>query len=151
MQPAIINGATEAPGQPKGWDSERSGAVSALFIRREVDGGVPWMRSAWDAEQKEIGLLLAGAKVVLGVAGVQHPVVNMRVAELPDDFEPVITARRYKCPNRGAVARVEGIFALPPDGLRVWSECPIVSTFADAFAAAMAECEKFARDAGVRL
>ncbi len=147
MNPAIIANHnvrfTAPPGRPD---------VVTLFVRSEVVGGIQMLRSAWSVEQAEAGLLLAGAKVLLGIGAEVHPVVNLTVADLPEDFEPVITARRYHCADRGMVARVEGVFPCPPFGLKVWAERPIEEgKFSAAFAEAMEGVETMARETGIKL
>lgn len=146
MQPAIIKGHTRQYTAPVGRPE-----VATLFVREEVVDGHPVIRSAWDAEQKEVGLLLAGAKVVLGIVAEVHPVVNLGVTDLPDDFDPVFTARRFRCPTRGNVARVEALVCAPPEHIRFWAEEPIVVGFGDAFASAIASIEARAREKGIRI
>lgn len=151
MQPAVISNHTHQPGKPEDWNEKEHGHVAALCIRAEVVSGVPFMRSAWETEPNEAAMLFAGAKVHLGVAGTQHPVVNLSVRDLPDDFDPVVTARRFHCPQRGLVARVEALFPHPPGGLRVFAERAVVSGFTDAFASALEAIEKLAKERGINL
>lgn len=146
MQPAIISGHTHrftAPAdQPE---------VRTLFVRADRVEGLQMLRSAWEVEQSEVGLLLAGAKVHLGINAQVHPVVRLDVADLPDDIEPVFTARRFACPDRGHVLRVEAIVAAKPLPIRVWSERPIVGGMGPAFLEAVEEIEATCRGKGIEL
>lgn len=146
MHPAIIKGHTHRFTAPEGRPE-----VVTLFVREDNEDGFQMLRSAWEAEQAEVGMLLAGAKLHLGMAVAVHPVVNLMVADLPEDFDPVFTARSFRCSKRGAVLRVEAFIPRSPNGLRIWVEQPIVAGFAAAFAASVAEIEKKAREAGVTL
>lgn len=93
MEPVRIPGALPKPlGAPDDW-TEENGKCRGLFIRPQMINGVHFMQSAWEASPEEAGLLLAGGKMVLGISGVQHPVVQLGVAELPEEFPPVVTAR----------------------------------------------------------
>lgn len=146
MQPAIINGHNLRMTAPDGHPD-----VQTLFVRQEVEAGVAMLRSAWECEQGEIGLLLAGAKVLLGIAVPIHPVVRIDVADLPEEFEPVFTARRYQHHEKGWVARIEAVVPSPPHGLRLWVERPIVAGFPAAFEAGMEAIVQLAREKGVNL
>jgi hypothetical protein len=150
VQKAIIRDGVPI-GAPKDWDPTVHGQCEALFVRAEVVNGLPRLLSAWEVEQHEAALLLAGAKVHLGIVSASHPPVNLSVSDLPESFEPVVTARRFHCPVRGQVARVEALFALAPAGLRIFAERPIVAGFAVAFASALEAVEKLAKERGCDL
>lgn len=151
MRAAVIAGFTACPGAPAGWDPAQQGHCQALPIREDVVNGVTFMRSAWETEAHEAALLFAGAKIHLGVSAAVHPVVNLAVRDLPDDFEPVVTARRFRCPIRGQCVRVEALFPKPPEGLRIFAERAVVSGFTDAFASALTAIETLARERGCAL
>lgn len=78
--------------------------------------GIPFMRSAWEAEADEALCLAAGASLVLGIAGVidpprySHPVVNITIDGLPDEFQPPVLARRIPMLNGAPAAQVDMIF-----------------------------------------
>lgn len=118
MNPVRIEGATIALGAPDVWDEEQHGRCSTLWVRSEVDGGLPFLRSAWEVSPSEVGLLLAGAKVHLGVCAKAHPVVNLGLGPIPEDFEPPLIVERTV--HHGAAAiRVSMFF---PNAQRVWAE-----------------------------
>jgi hypothetical protein len=146
MQPAIIQGHNRTFSAPSG-----CGGVGTLFVRAETDDGLYLLRSAWEAEQGEVGFLLAGAKLHLGINAQIHPIVNLRVSDLPEDFQPVMTARRLNCPARGPIARVEAIIPHPPHGLRIWVERPILDGFAAAFVEGVVAIVEQARERGFDL
>ncbi|APR52004.1 hypothetical protein CA223_06740 [Sphingomonas koreensis] len=118
MNPARIAGANAELGAPQKWSAEEHGHCANLWVRREVEDGMPWMRSAWEATPNEVGLLLAGAKLELGILGQTHPVVNLGVGPLPDDFAPPMIVERTVHQGASAV-RVSMFFA---NGRRVWAE-----------------------------
>lgn len=118
MTPARIVGANVELGAPQKWSAEEHGHCSSLWVRREVDSGMTWMRSAWEVASDEVGLLLAGAKLELGVLGASHPVVNLGPGPLPEDFEPPMIVERIVHQGSAAV-RVSMFF---PTGRRVWAE-----------------------------
>ena len=121
MRPTRIANHTHAFSPPKDWDAETAGHCGTLFARAEVVDGVAYMRSAWETEHHEAGLFLAGAKMVLGIAGQGHPVVHIALAQLPEDFEPVLTARHIIGPSGQRAVRVEMTFA-HDGGRRAFSE-----------------------------
>jgi hypothetical protein len=115
MRPVRISGADDQPlGAPADWNEEKHGPIRGLFVRREHVNGINFMRSAWEADDCDVMRLYAGARLTLGVAGVAHPVVNLGTDDLPDDFEPVILARRYTEPNGDPAVRVDMLY--PKDG-----------------------------------
>lgn len=147
MQPTRISGSDARPlGAPQDWNEAEHGHCGGLFVRRELIDGLPYMRSAWEVTPQEAGLLLAGARLTLGVSGHQHPVVQMGVAELPPDFEPVVYARRFTDPKGTAMVRVEMTF--PPDGRRGYSSVPVLGRLCDAVAAGVEHIENMARKEG---
>lgn len=112
MRPIKISGADEKPlGAPPDWKPDEAGHCSALFVRREQSGGMPMMRSAWEVDDNEAIMLFAGGRLTLGVAGTCHPVVQLGVADLPDDFEPVVHARRFTAPDGRPCVRVDMLFS----------------------------------------
>ena len=111
MRPTRISGAEPRPlDAPPDWKPDEDGHCTALFVRRETSGGLPIMRSAWEVDDSEALMLFAGARLTLGVAGTCHPVVQLGVADLPDDFEPIVQARRFNAPDGRACVRVEMLF-----------------------------------------
>lgn len=111
MKPVRIAGALEKPlNAPPDWDREENGLCGALFIRPETIEGVPFMRSAWEADPEEALLLLGGAKVILGISGNRHPVGNLAIDQLPEDFQPVMTARPFAALDGTQAIRVEMLF-----------------------------------------
>lgn len=148
MRAARISGAEAKPlGAPDNWTEETHGHCQALFIRREEISGVHFMRSAWDAEANEAHLMLAGAKLVLGVAGHAHPVVHMTVGDLPSDFEPVMTARRFSDLHGKAMVRVEILYP-HAGGRRGFCEIEVEHSLAEAVAVGIVRVETLAREKG---
>jgi hypothetical protein len=110
MKPVRIVGALPDPlNAPADW-TEDNGRCGRLFIRVDIEQGVPFMKSAWEAEPEDALLLLGGAKVILGISGNRHPVVNLGVAQLPEDFAPVVTARQFAALDGTAAIRVDMLF-----------------------------------------
>ncbi|MBS67228.1 MAG: hypothetical protein CMK98_02945 [Pseudomonas sp.] len=148
MRAVRIAGADPKPlGAPPDWNERSDGHCSALFVRREQIGGVGYMRSAWEVEASEAAFLLAGAKLTLGIAGEQHPVVQLGVDALPPDFEPIVTARRYTDATGAACVYVEMLFP-HEGGQRAYSKVQIAHTFADAVALGVKQIEDYARAHG---
>ena len=117
MKPVVIEGSTHALGAPQQWDQEKNGRCSVLHIRAEVIQGIGFLRSAWEVEGREAGALLAGARLVLGIAGmpngdnqIAHPVVHLDMTEVPDDVPPTLTARQFAHPDGSPALHVEMIF-----------------------------------------
>lgn len=90
MTPDVIEGGRPI-GKPKDWDEARDGKCSALHVRFDHHPGGTFMTSAWRPEADEIGWMLAGANIHLGISAPRHPVVNLGVAAPPSDGEPVWT------------------------------------------------------------
>lgn len=148
MRPARIIGADPQPiGAPADWREEEHGHCGALFVRRDVENGVPFMRSAWEVEAAEAAMLFAGARLTLGVAGVQHPVVQLQVADLPPDFEPILTARRFTDLKGNPAVRVEMLFPCA-GGRRVFCEVAVTDRLAFAVADGIERIEQLARHEG---
>ena len=148
MRPARISGADPTPlGAPADWNEEQHGHCGALFVRREQIAGVAYMRSAWEVEASEAALMLAGAKLTLGVAGHCHPVVQLGVADLPADFEPVVHARRFTHADGRPCVRVEMLFP-HAGGRRGFIEVHVDGTLADAVSHGISRVEQLARREG---
>lgn len=147
MRTVRIDGADEKPlGAPEDWRPDQ-GHCGALFIRREVVDGSHFMSSAWVADPNEAARAYAGAPVILGVQGVEHPVVNMHVGALPPDFDPVLHARRFHGPDGRPMVRVEIIFP-HQGGRRGYVTEHVDGTLAVAVAAAITKIEQLARREG---
>lgn len=148
MRATRIEGADPRPlGAPADWNEETHGHCGALFIRREVHSGVPYMRSAWEVESNEAALLFAGARLTLGIQGQMHPVVQLGVSDLPPDFEPVMTARRFTATDGRPCVRVEMLFP-HGGGRRGFCEEHVDGTLADAVSSAIIRIEALARREG---
>lgn len=83
MIPARISGCTRVLGAPAGWTPETSGPCCGLPIRDEINSDQNVMISAWEPTPSEIAALVAGAKVMLRVAGTGHPPVMLWTGEPP--------------------------------------------------------------------
>ncbi len=117
MKPAVIEGSTHALGAPQNWDQEDNGRCAVLHVKAEVIQGIGFLRSAWEPDDTDPGLLLAGARMVLGIAGVPngdnqiaHPVVHLAITDVPEDVPPTLTARQFAQPDGTQALAVEMIF-----------------------------------------
>ena len=117
MKPAVIEGSTHALGVPQKWDQEKNGRCAVLHVKAEVIQGIGFLRSAWEPEEADPGLLLAGARMVLGIAGapnehnqIAHPVVHLDMTDVPEDVPPTLTARQFAQPDGSQALHVEMIF-----------------------------------------
>jgi hypothetical protein len=141
-----IEGADPVPiGAPPDWNPETHGRCSALFVRHEVLGGIPWMRSAHEVETREALEFFAGAPLYLGVSAPQHPVIQFSVGPLPPAFDPVATVRRYRDDHGREVVRAEMLW---PGGHAAFAEAYITRSFPGAVATCMEKLEEIARANG---
>jgi hypothetical protein len=141
MRPAVIEGFTHALGVPAQWDQEKNGRCAVLHIRAEVIQGIGFLRSAWETDEADPGLLLAGARMVLGIAGmptsdnqIAHPVVHLDMTDVPEDVPPTLTARQFAQADGTQALHVEMIFGRNQRGV-----CTVgmnASTMAEAIALA---------------
>lgn len=153
MQPVRIANSLPKPlGAPEDWDPEKHGHCGGLFVRIDNDrgNGLTFIRSAWEPDDREACLLLAGGKVILGVSGTCQPVVSLQVAQVPEDFDPVVTARRIVTPTGYRRVRVEMLYPNRKEARRAFAEIPIEDgvSFAASTAEGIAECEALARQDG---
>lgn len=117
MKPAVIENSTHSLGAPQSWDQEANGRCGVLHVKAEVIDGIGFLRSAWEPEEPDPGLLLAGARMVLGIAGrpnehgqIAHPVVHLALTDVPEDVPPTLTARQFAEPDGSQALHVEMIF-----------------------------------------
>jgi hypothetical protein len=95
MRPARIENHTSCIGKPANWDElSPDRDCGALFVRKEVEHGIQFLKSAWEPSTAEIGMMLSGSMIVLGVSSPEHPVINMSVLPQPDEFTPPYVVRR---------------------------------------------------------
>ena len=119
MRAAVIERHSPNPlAAPEGWNEERDGKCTALFVRPEEIDGTHFLRSAWEADPSEAIQLLGGGKMILGISGYQHPVVHLCVDQVPEDFAPVVTARQYTTLQNVPAVHVEMMFSTT-DGARI--------------------------------
>lgn len=149
MNPVIIPDATSVLPAPANWDSESNGRCGALHVRSEVIDGVQFLHSAWEPNTDEIGAMLVGAKVLLGVTPVRtgessysHPVVHLGTLETPAEAPPAITIRQFATLAGEPCIRVE-MFC--PKGKTFLDVAMANETLASATAFGVAECEARAR------
>lgn len=150
MRPTVIEGHSPKPlAAPDGWDEERDGKCTALFVRPQVMGGVHFLRSAWEADPSEALQLLGGGKLILGIGGHCHPVVNLCVDQVPDTFAPVMTARQFVTMGGKPAIHVEMMFSTP-DGPRIGKVDVHLQdvSYAVAVITGIEELEAFARSQG---
>lgn len=149
MRTVRIEGADPKPlGAPRDWDPDRHGHCGGLFIRREIMGGLHYMRSAWELDTTEALLQLGGGKLVLGIAGHEHPVVHLAAEAPPEDAEPVYASRRIITPAGRAGARVDAIYP-HGGGRRCYCEAVLNDdSFAAVVAACIERCDDLARAEG---
>lgn len=117
MKPAVIEGSTHALGAPQKWDQDANGRCAVLHVKAEVIQGIGFLRSAWEQDEGDAGLLLAGARMVLGIAGspdqnnqIAHPVVHLALTDVPEDIAPSLTARQFAQADGSPALHVEMIF-----------------------------------------
>lgn len=145
-----ISGAGDKPlAAPPDWDQASNGRCGALFIRRETIEGVEFMRSAWQFEQAEAALLLAGSSLLLGIAGDRHPVVHFAIDSIPEIFPPVQTSRLFYAPDGQSCVRVEILYC-KAGGRRAFCEVEITDhyPYAKAIAHGIERIEELARREG---
>ena len=147
MNPAKIDGDAIPLGKPGNWSDDDHGRCATLWVRLDVDNGVPFMRSAWDVEAEEAGWLLAGAKMQLGICGTSHPVVNLGLGPIPEDFAPPLTVQQMIQPDGARSARVTMYL---PSRMRIFAEARIEDGgLGAAVAVAIHEIEAFGRREGL--
>ncbi len=148
MRPIRIEGAEDKPiGAPADWDEATHGHCQALFVRREVIDGVPYMRSAHEIDGGDTLAMLAGASLELGIQGSTHPVIQLAPGPVPQEFEPVMQARCYTAADARPMVRVEMMFPSQP-GRMVFSNTHIDGTLADAVSIGITNIQSFARAQG---
>lgn len=122
MNPARIDGATIALAAPCDWQEDEHGRCSTLWVRRDISAdGLAFLRSAWEVNAEEALSILGGAKLQLGIAGSSHPVVNLGIGPLPEDFTPPLIAEQVICDGVRAV-KVQVLF---PNRQRVFAAVSI--------------------------
>ena len=143
MNPVRIDGATIPLGKPESWRDEENGKCSTLWVRSDVENGLPFLRSAWEVSTNEICLLLAGAKVQLGICTKQHPVVNMGLGPAPADYLPPLVVEQTVHHGCAAVK----VTMLLPNGQAVKAEASVGGAgLGEAVKIAIDEIERFARE-----
>ena len=93
MIPARISDSTFRAVPPGDWDSAGQGECGTLHVRvdGESDTAIGFLTSAWEPNGDEIGALLAGAKIEIGISAPRQPVMRVGVGKPLDDFPPVWT------------------------------------------------------------
>jgi hypothetical protein len=147
MIPAKIEGDAIRLGAPRDWSDAEYGKCGALWVRIDSVDGLPFMRSAWELEADEAGLLLAGAKVQLGICGTTHPVVQLGLGPLPEDFIPPLTVQQAVSPE--GVKSVKVVMFVP-GGQRITAAATLgTDGLGPAVALAIGEIEKLALAEGL--
>lgn len=148
MRPTRIEGADPKPlGAPSDWKPDENGHCSALFVRRERIDNLDYMRSAWEVESGEATRLFAGARLTLGIAGDCHPVVQLGTTELPEEFEPVVTARRLTAADGAPMVRVEMLYPANK-GAAAYAVVPVETSLGAAISRGVDLIEGLAREKG---
>jgi hypothetical protein len=150
MKPVRITRAHPQPlDAPLDWDRDENGHCGRLFIRLETIEGVPYMRSAWEAEQDEALFLLAGGKLILGISGNKHPVVHLAMEDLPEEFQPAVTARQMATLDGTQGVRVEMLWAVKGQGRRAFVEIDLAGrSYPEAVALGMTQLAALAEQKG---
>lgn len=153
MRPAKIDRHTVALHPPRDWDREVNGHCGVLYVREEKLDGVSFMRSAWEVEPHEAALIFAGAKLITGIAGAVertgHPVINLALESLPEDFAPFVTARQFATLTGQPAVRVEVLYPNRGDPQRGMVEVALEGLgLAGATARGIEEVEALARREG---
>jgi hypothetical protein len=147
MLPVRIEGDATRLGAPHDWNDADHGRCGALWVRLDSVDGLPFMRSAWEPEADEAGLLLAGAKVHLGICGTSHPVVQVGIGPLPEDFLPPLTVEQAVTPEGVKSVKV-AMFV--PGGQRITAAATLgTDGLGPAVALAIGEIETLARAEGL--
>lgn len=97
-------------GAPKDWTPETHGNCAALFVRLDDDNGLRFMRSAWEPTARDVGMMLAGSPVNLGICAPLHPVVQVDVPEPEGAVDPVMTMRPVVGPRGERAVRLDMFF-----------------------------------------
>lgn len=157
MRPGKIDGHGVIPvGAPQDWDPKVHGDCNVLHVRPSIDHGIPFLTSAWEPEADEVGWLLAGAKIELGISGRTHPVVRMGIGAPPTDTRPVYTIQTMINVEGQEYVRV--VMFAPTSGMKrrrggsVFCEAmvtPELGGFNGAVAEALRQIEAFAEQNGV--
>lgn len=82
MEIKRIEGATRTFGAPHDWDKEAKGKCYGLPVRDVIQGGTPFMISAWEPSPQELKALMAGETLKLWISGTVHPVVCLSVGPI---------------------------------------------------------------------
>lgn len=147
MTPVRIDGDAKPLGAPPDWKEADHGRCATLWVRMDDDNGLPFMRSAWEVTSEEAGLLLAGAKVQLGICAPAHPVVNLGLGPVPDDFPPPLTVEQFRLPTGAKAVRVTMYL---PGPRKVFSTVQLGDDqLGPAVAVGIAEIEKLAKAEGL--
>lgn len=112
MLPARIEGANMTFKQPDDWNEPKLGHCRDLSIRHEVVEGMPMMRSAWEVEGPEAMHLACGGRLLLGISGSIHPVVNLAVQTAPAQLTRTTLVREIISARGELTVTVETLF--PP-------------------------------------
>lgn len=152
MQVVRIADSTHALAAPSNWDEDKSGRCQTLHARLEEVDGVMFMRSAWEADASEIGWMLAGSRIVLGVTpiktetGISHPVVHMGILPPPEDSAPAFTIRQFTNLKGVTICRAE-LFCRAGSA---YAEIEMHgATIVEAAAAALHKVDELAREGGL--
>ena len=135
-------------GAPADWNPETMGHCSTLWVRSDIEGGVPFLRSAWEVEAQEAGWMLAGAKLQLGVCAPQHPVVNLGLGPIPDTFLPPLTVQQNVTTDGQRAARVTMYL---PGGKLIFAEVLLLDEYGlpRAVGEAISSIEDYGRQEGL--
>lgn len=76
-----IQGFTREIGPPAGWDEKTQGPCATVWVRDEVNDGIPFMCFAMEFTPEELALLQEGKPFVIGIAGVQLPLMICNVGD----------------------------------------------------------------------
>ena len=92
MQPAPHPSATRRIGAPRDWNAEKHGPCATIEVADVVQDGLGYMETIWRPDAEELAALNAGAGIVLGINGFDHPVIYLSVT-VPPQHEAEVPRR----------------------------------------------------------
>ena len=154
MTPDVIEGANVPFHKPANWNEERDGPCQTLHVRVDHEQGGKFMTSAWRPEADEVGWMLAGANIHLGLSAPSHPVVRLTVATPPLEADPVYTivpARELNGSPSVLVTMYAPRSGITRRGGSVWCQIEVKrGDLVAAVAQGMAQIEAKAKELGIK-
>ncbi len=86
MQNVEIALETRKIGAPQNWDVETMGECVTISVRDEPTSNGNVMTTAWRLTDDEIRALRQGGHLIIGVYGVNHPVLSLGIADKEGNY-----------------------------------------------------------------